>query len=364
MSSGNRAARSGTGGGRPGRPAAGARGGRPVRSRSGHDRPAGARGAGDGRRRPGGARRRSGPTSGLLQPVRPVSADGGSPRIARADGSFRRGGPRRGRDRRRGGRLVRGWRPASIPSTAPSSIRHDTGTMSAFPRRDVGQIGMWTGVFRSPTPRAAIDADAKTGSYMTTAAPDPLERTKKKEPAQLEPAPEKSCSTGQFSTGEIASVGDGRQSLRSLRETRTTGMLIRERSRRQDESAPSRAAWAAHTISSDTATAYYGGPQDTYIYVSGLPIRKVGPSPSATGGVRPYTLNAAGPAPTSPGASRLLGRRLKTASPQAVKFRATTRAWPPRVHACSVKPRQRGLGARHVRVKPGARLRQLGTIRR
>jgi len=38
---------------------------------------------------------------------------------------------------------------------------------------------------------------------------------------------------------------------------------------------------------------YYGGTQDTYLYVSGLPITKVGPSPSATAGVRPYTLNAA-----------------------------------------------------------------------
>ncbi|HLZ09713.1 MAG TPA: hypothetical protein VKT80_14075, partial [Chloroflexota bacterium] len=40
---------------------------------------------------------------------------------------------------------------------------------------------------------------------------------------------------------------------------------------------------------------YYGGMQDTYLYVLGLapqPI-KVGPSPSATAGVRPFTVNAA-----------------------------------------------------------------------
>jgi hypothetical protein len=41
---------------------------------------------------------------------------------------------------------------------------------------------------------------------------------------------------------------------------------------------------------------YYGGTQDTYLYVLGLstaPITKVGPSPSGTAGVRPFTVNGA-----------------------------------------------------------------------
>jgi YVTN family beta-propeller protein len=38
---------------------------------------------------------------------------------------------------------------------------------------------------------------------------------------------------------------------------------------------------------------YYGGTQDTYLYVLGLPITKVGPSPSTMAGVRPFTVNAA-----------------------------------------------------------------------
>jgi len=40
---------------------------------------------------------------------------------------------------------------------------------------------------------------------------------------------------------------------------------------------------------------YYGGTQDTYLYVIGLATQpiKVGPSPSRTAGVRPYTVNAA-----------------------------------------------------------------------
>jgi hypothetical protein len=38
---------------------------------------------------------------------------------------------------------------------------------------------------------------------------------------------------------------------------------------------------------------YYGGTQDTYLYVLGLPITKVGPSPSPMAGVRPFTINAA-----------------------------------------------------------------------
>jgi hypothetical protein len=42
---------------------------------------------------------------------------------------------------------------------------------------------------------------------------------------------------------------------------------------------------------------YYGGTQDTYLYVLGLPtanaVTKVGPSPSTTAGVRPFTVNAA-----------------------------------------------------------------------
>ncbi|HVZ73097.1 MAG TPA: hypothetical protein VHJ20_12030, partial [Polyangia bacterium] len=36
---------------------------------------------------------------------------------------------------------------------------------------------------------------------------------------------------------------------------------------------------------------YYGGTEDTYLYVLGLNIQKVGPSPSGTAGVRPFTVN-------------------------------------------------------------------------
>ncbi len=36
---------------------------------------------------------------------------------------------------------------------------------------------------------------------------------------------------------------------------------------------------------------YYGGTEDTYLYVLGLPITKIGPSPSGTPGVRPFTIN-------------------------------------------------------------------------
>jgi hypothetical protein len=36
---------------------------------------------------------------------------------------------------------------------------------------------------------------------------------------------------------------------------------------------------------------YYGGTQDTYLYVLGLPFGKIGPSPSGTAGVRPFTIN-------------------------------------------------------------------------
>jgi hypothetical protein len=40
---------------------------------------------------------------------------------------------------------------------------------------------------------------------------------------------------------------------------------------------------------------YYGGTQDTFLYILGLdasPVTKVGPSPSGTAGVRPFTVNA------------------------------------------------------------------------
>jgi hypothetical protein len=36
---------------------------------------------------------------------------------------------------------------------------------------------------------------------------------------------------------------------------------------------------------------YYGGTEDTYLYVLGLPFTKIGPSPSGTAGVRPFTIN-------------------------------------------------------------------------
>lgn len=36
---------------------------------------------------------------------------------------------------------------------------------------------------------------------------------------------------------------------------------------------------------------YYGGTEDTYLYVLGLPFGKIGPSPSGTAGVRPFTIN-------------------------------------------------------------------------
>jgi hypothetical protein len=36
---------------------------------------------------------------------------------------------------------------------------------------------------------------------------------------------------------------------------------------------------------------YYGGTQDTNLYVLGLPFSKIGPSPSGTAGVRPFTIN-------------------------------------------------------------------------
>jgi hypothetical protein len=36
---------------------------------------------------------------------------------------------------------------------------------------------------------------------------------------------------------------------------------------------------------------YYGGTEDTYLYVLGLPFQKIGPSPSGTAGVRPFTIN-------------------------------------------------------------------------
>jgi hypothetical protein len=38
---------------------------------------------------------------------------------------------------------------------------------------------------------------------------------------------------------------------------------------------------------------YYGGTEDTYLYVLGTNVPKVGPSPSGTAGVRPYTINGA-----------------------------------------------------------------------
>ncbi len=36
---------------------------------------------------------------------------------------------------------------------------------------------------------------------------------------------------------------------------------------------------------------YYGGTEDNYLYVQGLPITKIGPSPSGTNGTRPFTVN-------------------------------------------------------------------------
>jgi hypothetical protein len=36
---------------------------------------------------------------------------------------------------------------------------------------------------------------------------------------------------------------------------------------------------------------YYGGTEDTFLYVLGLPFTKIGPSPSGTAGVRPFTIN-------------------------------------------------------------------------
>ncbi len=36
---------------------------------------------------------------------------------------------------------------------------------------------------------------------------------------------------------------------------------------------------------------YYGGTEDTNLYVLGLPFSKIGPSPSGTAGVRPFTIN-------------------------------------------------------------------------
>mgnify|MGYP001499279125 CR=1 FL=1 len=38
---------------------------------------------------------------------------------------------------------------------------------------------------------------------------------------------------------------------------------------------------------------YYGGTEDMYLFVLGLPITSIGPSPSGTAGVRPFTINAA-----------------------------------------------------------------------
>jgi hypothetical protein len=293
--SGNSGGASGTGGGGPG--AAGAGGGSTGDAPSGAggttlSGPAGITGgstAGAG----GATAGASGATSGTAGAA--GGADGGAA-DARADGSAGAGGTA-------GAAGTSGAAGAS--SGAGGSVNKfdgpvlytamNTGTMYAYKEGTWAQIGMWPGVPITDAARG-IDADPKTGIlYLTHGGAGPASTGLKKDGSLLAWSllQNKVVFDVQFTHGvDQPSVGDGVVYVPSGEYTNDRNWYyVSAVDGKTIGSEPG--GLGPHDTIFRNSHRYYGGTQDTYLYVFGLPITKVGPSPSATAGVRPYTLNAA-----------------------------------------------------------------------
>ncbi|HEY2728703.1 MAG TPA: hypothetical protein VGK52_02110 [Polyangia bacterium] len=290
--SGNSGGASGAGGGSSGAPGAGGGSTGGVPSGAAGTATVGAAGtAGDGTAgETAGASGASSGTSGAAG-----SADGGAA-DTRADGTAGAGGTA-------GAAGTSGAAGAS--SGAGGSVNAfdgpvlytamNTGTMYAYKEGTWAQIGMWTGVPITDAARG-IDADAKTGIlYMTHGGAGPASNGPKKNGSLLAWSllQNKVVFDVQFTHGvDQPSVGDGVVYVPSGEYTNDRNWYyVSAVDGKTIGSEPG--GMGPHDTIFRNGHRYYGGTQDTYLYVFGLPITKVGPSPSATAGVRPYTLNAA-----------------------------------------------------------------------
>ena len=173
-------------------------------------------------------------------------------------------------------------------------VTHGDGTLSAFQEGTWAPVGKWSGLPITDAIRG-IDADPKTGIiYFTHGGAGPNSNG----------APTKTGSLGAWSlytnklvydvklthgvdqpsygndvvyvpAGEYTNSRDWmyyRASDGALLGTEPGGMN------------PHDTIWK-------NGHRYYGGTEDTYLYLIGLPVPKVGPSPSGTAGVRPFTVN-------------------------------------------------------------------------
>jgi hypothetical protein len=171
----------------------------------------------------------------------------------------------------------------------------NNGTMYAYQEGTWAQLGTWTGVPITDAARG-IDADAKTGIlYMTHGGAGPASNGPKKTGGLLAWSllRNKVVFDVQFTHGvDQPSVGEGVVYVPSGEYTNDTNWYYVSAVDGSTIGAEAGGKGPHDTIFRNSHR-YYGGTQDTYLYVLGLPITRVGPSPSATAGVRPYTINAA-----------------------------------------------------------------------
>jgi hypothetical protein len=170
----------------------------------------------------------------------------------------------------------------------------NNGSMFAYQEGTWQQIGMWTGVPITDAARG-IDADPKTGIlYMTHGGAGPNSNGPKKTGGLLAWSllQNKVVFDVQFTHGvDQPAVGDGVIYVPSGEYTNDNNWYYVS----AVDGSPigmEPGGQGPHDTLFRNSHRYYGGTQDTYMYVLGLPITKVGPSPSGTAGCRPFTVNA------------------------------------------------------------------------
>jgi hypothetical protein len=180
------------------------------------------------------------------------------------------------------------------PNGAIFYITKGDGTLYAIQEGTWENVGMWTGLPITDAIRG-IDADPKTGIiYFTHGGAGPNSNG----------APTKTGSLGAWSvyTNKMVwdiklthgvdqpSFGNGVVYVPSGEYTNDRKWYYYKASDGAKIGNEDGGMNPHDTIWKD-GTRYYGGTEDTYLYVLGLPIQKVGPSPSGTAGVRPFTVN-------------------------------------------------------------------------
>jgi hypothetical protein len=174
----------------------------------------------------------------------------------------------------------------------------DDGTLTAYRQGTWEQVAMWSGLPVKDGIRG-IDADPDTGLlYMTHGGAG-------SQPGHGAPSANGGLVAWSLLTNSVVfnkafnhgvdqpSVGPGLVYVPAGEFEVTSKLWYYVKSSDGEQVGTEEGGLAPHDTIFKNGHRYYGGTQDTYLYVLGLPITKVGPSPSPTAGVRPYTVNAA-----------------------------------------------------------------------